>query len=172
MATTVAFTGSRALAAAYAALVGAVVAALPAGAAILVGDAPGADALVRRAAPAARVFAVEGVRYPGALVARSVRMVQALAAAGGVRWLVALAGQPCPAGIVPAGAWRSGSPGSGTWSSTALALGLGLGAEVVVICCGPFAPPAWPGGTWVPCGSAWAAAAAPLPAQGYRWVKG
>jgi len=151
----VAFSGSRHLGPAWAPVVGALVAALPAGAEILVGDAAGADALVRQAAPAARVFAAAR-REPAALVARSVALVRAAAAVPAAGWLVALAGGPCPAGIVPAARWRSGRPASGTWSSAALAAGLGVPVLVVWCAASAVALPAWPGGWAAVAGAPWA----------------
>lgn len=126
----------------------ALVASLPSAVPVLVGDAPGADAFVRGACPRARVFGVSGVRSASALVARSVALVRALAGFGPGACLVAFAGGPCPGGVVPAAAWRSGVSPSGTWSSAALAAGLGV--SVVVAWCAPGAPvlPAWPGGAW------------------------
>jgi hypothetical protein len=90
---------------------------------VFVGCAAGVDAVVRGAFPAARVFRVSGSgRW--AFVARSVSFVRSLSAAGGV--LFSFPSGACPAGVVPASRWVSGSSPSGSWSSLALALGLGV----------------------------------------------
>ena len=140
----VAFSGSRSLPPAWAGLVGRVVAGF-AGASLAVGCCRGADALVRSAAPGARVFAAASPR-PAALVARSVGLVRWLLAGGGPgSLLVVFPAGPCPAGVVPSPRWAGG--GSGSWSSAALALGLGV--PVVVFWCSPspLALPPW--GPWV-----------------------
>ncbi|MCZ7568899.1 MAG: hypothetical protein M5U01_09980 [Ardenticatenaceae bacterium] len=161
----VGFTGSRSLSPAAAPLVAGVVGSVVAGGrGVAVGCAAGADALVRAAAPGARVWSVSAfsdLPRPAALAQRSVAMVHAVAASGPGAGLVAFPAAPCPAGLVPARSWRA--CGSGTWSSAALAAGLGL--PVVVFPAGwPWAPPAWPGGSWQP------AAAGGVWAQGWRWV--
>lgn len=166
------FSGSRSLPPSWAPVVCCLVSSLPLAVPVLVGDAAGADALVRSACAAAgrpaRIFAVSGVRSPGALVARSVALVSALAACSGA-FLVALAAGPCPAGIVPACGWRSGLPPSGTWSSAALAAG--RGAAVVVAWCGAGAPvlPAWPDGVWLPLASLPWAPSVPAPCALFAW---
>jgi hypothetical protein len=160
----VGFSGSRRLSADWAPLVGALVGSLPASAGVLVGDAAGADALVRQAAPAARVF-VAASFVPAALVARSVALVQALERQPAPRWLVVLPGCPCPSGILPAAVWRSGSPASGSWSAAALAAGLGIPVLVV----GAPSLPAWRGGAWSPVSSPpWSPSPA-LPAGAAAW---
>lgn len=161
----VGFCGSRSLSPAAAPLVAAVVGAVVAsGRGVAVGCAAGADQLVRAAAPSARVWSAASfadLPRPAALAQRSVAMVSAVAASGPGAGLVAFPAAPCPAGLAPSRSWRS--CGSGTWSSAALAAGLGV--AVVVFPVGwPWAPPAWPGGSWAP------AAAAGVWAQGWRWV--
>lgn len=147
----VAFSGSRSLPPAWAGLVGRVVAGF-AGASLAVGCCRGADALVRSAAPGARVFAAASPR-PAALVARSVGLVRWLLAGGGPgSLLVVFPAGPCPAGVVPSPRWAGG--GSGSWSSAALALGLGV--PVVVFWCSPSSPLALP--PWGP----WVAGSGPL----------
>ena len=147
----VGFSGSRSLPAAFAALVAAVVGSvLASGRAVLVGCASGADAFVRAAAPGARVFSAREVSFsgPGAFAARSAALVRAVAAGGPGSGFAAFVVGPCPSGVVPARAWRAGTPPSGSWSSAALAAGLGL--PLFVFWCAPGAPqlPAWPGGSW------------------------
>jgi len=95
----------------------------------------------------AAAFASPGAPVAAALVARSVALVQAVAASSRPA-LVAFVSSPCPAGLVP-----SPSPsvcfcglGSGSWASLALAAGLGV--PVFVFWCAPGQPslPAW--GSW------------------------
>ena len=96
-------------------------------ASVRVGCASGVDALVRDAFPSAGVFRAGLGR--GALVARSVRLVRASGADGGL--LIAF-----PALDTPPRGCRVGQSfcggGSGTWGSVALALGLGY--PVLVWC--------------------------------------
>jgi hypothetical protein len=147
----VGFGGSRALSSSWCAAVASVVASVVgAGRGVAVCSGGGASAFVRAACPSAVVFApaFAGV---GALPARASACVRACAASGpGSGWVAFVSG-PCPAGVVPASAWRSGRPASGSWAEVALAVGLGL--PVVVFWCapGPVALPAW-GGSWVPAG--------------------
>lgn len=116
---------------------------------VLVGDAPGIDAAVRRNVARAKVFRASGRGAP-ALVARSVEMARALSRSARPL-LIALPCRPCPDRVAPAPRWISGG-GSGTWATVALSLGLGVPALV-------WAPavPAWdgwplasrlPGGWW------------------------
>lgn len=120
------FCGSRVLSPAFAPAVAAVVGGLGPGPAV-VGCAPGADFLVRRARPDAQVLrASDYGNGPGAFVARSCAVVRAVAAGGPGSLFVGFVSVPCPAGIVPASAWRSGRPVSGSWSSLALAAGRGV----------------------------------------------
>lgn len=149
----VGFTGARNLHSAYRELVGIVVRdAIEEYATVAVGCAQGLDAFVRFWCPAAsrRVFGVSPALRsrlgPGAFAARSQRLVSWVAAHGGS--FVAFVNRPCPAGVSPARSWRSGRPGSGSWSS--LALAAGLGCPVAVVVCGPrVVLPAWPGWSWV-----------------------
>jgi len=141
--------GSRRLPFSFRPLVARVVAgALSAGFGVSAGCASGADRFARVAAgPACRVFRASS-RSPSALVARSCRFVRSLAGAAG-SVLAGFVVGPCPTGLrgVPARAWRSGSPASGSWSSLGLAAGLGV--RVVVFWCGGGAaalPAAW--GAW------------------------
>lgn len=225
----VGFTGPRDLAGRWQALVRAVVGDLRArGFSLVVGDAAGADAFVREAAPQAQVFAppasvsfcpvscalspipgqgfvctpplvpapittypaprvapapvpgpvrvvTQGGRTPAALVARSVAMVQAVAAGGAGSCLVGFVSSPCPqakrrGGGQPLSPSHSSSRcfagyGSGTWASLAFAAGLGL--PVIVFCCGitpSEALPRWWPGQWVPAGASgpWV--------QGWRFI--
>ena len=121
-----------------------VVAARPASAPVLVGCAPGVDAVVR-AHPAARVLRASAFGHGrGAFAARSSALVRTAAATPGAV-LVALPSGPCPFGLVPA---RSSSRafsghGSGTWGTAALAAGLGL-SIVVALPAGTAPPAGWP----------------------------
>ncbi len=137
----VGFSGSRApsrasVAAARAAIA---VSARP----ILVGDQRGIDAVVRSACAGAQVFHV--AQYGagrGAFAARSIAVVHACAALGGV-W-AAFPATACPAGLRPSSASSACFSGlrSGTWSSLAFALGLGLPAAVFLPA-GVVAPAGW-----------------------------
>jgi hypothetical protein len=148
--------GSRALGPPWSGWVRAVVAgALRAGfSSVTTGCASGADAAARAACPPGRlvVFAVASGRFGSgrsAFARRSAALVRALARDPGS----ALAGfvrSPCPPGVTPARAWRSGRPASGSWSSLALAVGLGLPILVFWCAPGPPALPAWSGGEWSP----------------------
>ncbi len=144
------FSGSRAPSVASVRALRSVLPTLPSDVSVVVGCASGIDAVVRAACPGARVFRAAGFGR-GALAARSVACVRAVAVAGGL-W-VSLPDTACPAGLRP-----SSSPsacfagyGSGSWASLALALGLGAR------CC-VFLPPgvAVPGG-WplVPVAAGW-----------------
>lgn len=89
---------------------------------IAVGCAPGLDAVVREACPAAMVFRVEGSSR-GAFAQRSSACVEAVSAA----W-ISFPGRGCPPSVIP-----SKSPsmcfcgaGSGSWASAAYAAGRGL----------------------------------------------
>lgn len=154
----VGFCGSRSLGPAWSPLVASVVASvLAAGRLVLVGDAAGADSFVRRAAgplcAVARVSpAARSSLGPAAFAARSVRLVRAVARrrffSGSA--FVGFVSSPCPAGVLPARRWSSGSSASGSWSSLALAAGWGV--PVFVFWCAP-GPPALPSswsGSWVP----------------------
>ncbi len=151
----VGFSGSRRLSAIYRPRVVAVVAAILAdGREVLVGDANGADAFVRSAAPSAEVFKVESknqFKSKGDFVARSIRLVRAVAAGSTGSGFIVFPDKPCPPGLSPspiAGECFCGT-GSGSWASAALAAGLGL--SVVVFPCGFSALPAW--AEWQPAGS-------------------
>ncbi|MBL8206916.1 MAG: hypothetical protein JNM09_21975 [Blastocatellia bacterium] len=119
------FSGSRAPSRASVRALRSVLATLPVGALVVVGCASGIDAVVRAACPGARVFRAAGFGR-GALVARSVACVCAVAAASGV-W-VSFPDTACPSGLrlsSSASACFAGY-GSGSWASLALALGLGV----------------------------------------------
>ena len=144
--TSIGFSGSRHLAGAHAyALQALAASAGAAGVTVLVGCAPGADAAVRSAIPAARVFAVRSGRWgdgPGAYAARSSALVRELAQLPSPL-LVSVPGTSCPLGIIPASSWRSGTPCSGSWSTAALAAGLGI--PIVLI--GSQVPATWGSGS-------------------------
>ena len=155
MAGLVGFEGSRSLGSCFAGLVSPVVGSvLRSGLGVATGCAAGADALVRSSARgSAVVFSVASGLFGsgrGAFAARSAALVRAVAASGPGAAFAVFVSSACPAGVVPARSWRSGSSVSGSWSSLALAAGLGL--PVFVFWCAPGAPvlPAWAGGSWVP----------------------
>lgn len=142
------------LPASFAGSVGSVVASVAAsGLGVAVGCASGADALVRSAAPGARVFRAAAFGCGrAALVRRSVALVRAVSVSGrGARFFGFVVG-PCPRSVSPSAlssACFCGG-GSGSWASLAFAVGLGL--PVVVFWCGSGAPvlPSWWGGAWSP----------------------
>lgn len=121
------FSGSRAPSAVSVRALHLVLGASPSDASVVVGCASGIDALVRIAYPSARVFRADdyGVGR-GALAARSIACVRAVAAAQGV-W-VSLPDAVCPIGLRPSSSASAcfAGYGSGSWASLALALGLGV----------------------------------------------
>jgi hypothetical protein len=142
------FTGSRHLAESFKAVVVAAVKHFGAGHYVAVGCAKGADAMVANSGAPVIVFRVRSGSPAWAFAARSAQLVRAVRASGAAPRFVAFITHPCPAGIVPARSWKSGSPSSGSWSTLALAAGLGI--PVYVFWCSPRASslPAW--GTWLP----------------------
>jgi hypothetical protein len=92
---------------------------------VLVGDARGVDAEVRRWFSAADVFRVCGSGR-GAVAARSIRLVIQVQQFGGS--LLVFPGAECPSGLRPSAQPRECfcGLGSGSWASAALAVGLGL----------------------------------------------
>ena len=151
----VGFSGARALPAEFVPFVGSVLSSVVrARWGVAVGCCSGVDAAVRSACASLsvspRVFSASApafARLPRrcALAARSAAFVRCLVAERGL--LLSFPSRGCPAGVVPARSWRSGSSPSGSWSSLALAVGLGV--RCVVFPLGGFALPAWPGGSWV-----------------------
>ena len=141
---------------------------LASGRVVVVGDCSGLDSFVREVAgpwcAVARVSAASRRRLGrGAFVARSVRLVRAVARRRSFpgSGFAVFVSSPCPSSVVPGSSWSSG--GSGSWSSAALAAGLGLPLVVFWCAPGPFPAPSW-GGRWVP-----AASSGPWSA-GWRWV--
>lgn len=121
--------GSREPARASLAALAQLAALVPAGCAVVVGDAPGIDRRAGELLPQARVFHVADYGVgPGAFAARSIACVQACAGLGGV-WS-AFPAQACPVGLRPSARPSAcfAGYGSGTWASLALALGFGLPA--------------------------------------------
>ncbi|MFW6333378.1 MAG: hypothetical protein ACOC23_08775 [Thermodesulfobacteriota bacterium] len=113
----------------------------------LVGCAPGSDAAVRTAHPAAEVFRVSSGVWgggSGAYARRSIAMVIHLAGLD-LPVMVGAPGRACPRGLVPSSdSWACFSGrGSGSWASLALAVGFKV--PVIVIGLGPGDLPAWPG---------------------------
>lgn len=136
-------------------------AALPGDVSVVVGCASGIDSFVRSACPDARVFraADYGVGR-GALAARSIACVRAVAAAGGV-W-VSLPDAACPTPLRPSSSSVAcfAGYGSGSWAALALALGLGVRC-FVFLPLGVTAPSGWP---LIALGDGWFASA-PLAKQ-------
>jgi hypothetical protein len=117
---------------------------------VLVGDQRGVDEATAATLYGCQVFRREG-NTPAALVARSIRMLDALGRLNRPL-LAAFPAKPCPEPIAPGPRWASG--GSGTWSTAALALGRGM--RVVLWLPSPMLAPVarWPlsylgGGWWV-----------------------
>lgn len=96
--------------------------------AVGVGCAWGVDAAVRSAVPSAVVFRVQPPLSRAAFAARSVRLVQWVAASSGL--LVAFPLGAAPAALCPSVSFAGF--GSGSWGSVALALGLGVPVLVVL----------------------------------------
>ena len=121
------------------------------GASVVTGCARGIDGVARLAVPSARVVRASAFGAGrGALAARSVAVVRAVAAGGPSALWLAFPSGPCPPGLVPT---RSSSAcfsghGSGTWASAALAVGLGVPA-LVFLPSGVAAPPASGAGAWL-----------------------
>lgn len=106
---------------------------VPSGADVFVGCAAGVDAFFRSAFPSARVFSASAFGSGrGAFAARSVAVVRAVAAAGGL-W-VSLPSSPCPAGLVPSSSSSRCFCGSGSGSWASLAFALGSGVPCLVFC--------------------------------------
>ena len=120
------------------------------GASVVTGCAAGIDRVVRLARPSASVIEASAFGAGrGALAARSVAVVRAVAAGGPSALWLAFPSGPCPPGLVPSrqpSACFSGH-GSGTWASLALAVGLGVPA-LVFLPSGVAAPPASGAGAW------------------------
>lgn len=151
MAAVVGFTGSRNLPGQWLPQVQALVnRAQASGKLVATGCANGLDQLVRQSAVGPIVFSVkEGCfgKGPVAYARRSQSMVSAVVGSGEGAWLVGFVTKPCPLGVVPCSAWRSGVVPSGTWSSVALAVGRGVPIFIVWCGSGVAELPVW-GGTW------------------------
>ena len=119
-------------------------------ASVVTGCALGIDSIARNACPSASVIRASAFGSGrGALAARSVAVVRAVAAGGPSALWLAFPSGPCPPGLVPSrqsSACFSGH-GSGTWASLALAVGLGVPA-LVFLPSGVAAPPASGPGAW------------------------
>ena len=107
-----------------------------------VGDATGADAVVRRYLESLRLpvklYRTEG-RQPWQLAQRSKRMVDGCAELGSAK-LIAYPNKPCPVGVKPGKNFAG--KGSGTWGTIAYAKHLGLEIELHWLTPG-LAEPAW-----------------------------
>ena len=156
----VAFAGSRSVVSPL--VTPAVRAVLASGRSLVVGDAAGVDAAVAAVAGAAAQVVACGAGGRWAPAVRTRAVVAAALAGGPGSALVAFPAGPCPEVCRPVpGAALSGrvtGGGSGSWLAVALAVGAGL--PVVVFLPAGVAPPAWPGGSWVPAAASgpWAAA--------------
>lgn len=141
------FSGARRPSAPTVAAVRRALAHLSEAARVMVGCADGVDALVRAAIPAARlrVFSVAAGGFGsgrGALAARSIACVRAVAVADGL-W-VSFPDVACPAGLRPSSSAAAcfAGYGSGSWASLALAIGWQTRA-LVFLPPGVAAPPHW-----------------------------
>jgi hypothetical protein len=100
---------------------------IPQSASVFVGCARGVDQFFRNSFPSASVFAASSFGSGrGAFAARSVAVVRAVAAAGGL-W-VSFPSSPCPGGLIPSASSSRAfcGSGSGSWASLAFALGSGV----------------------------------------------
>jgi hypothetical protein len=141
----VGFCGSRSLPPSAAPLVSRVVSSvLAAGRGVAVGCAPGADALLRAAAPVFRASSF-GVGRPS-FARRSAALVAAVASSGPGAGFVGVVSSARPAGPSPSPSPRrrfSGS-GSGSWASLASAAGLSLPVVVFPLAGAPLPAPPGP----------------------------
>lgn len=121
------FTGPRKLTYGEACKVGATLTKLK-GESYHVGDASGADAVVRDMVERGKrtVYETEG-KQPWQLAQRSKRMVDECAKLGNAK-LIAYPNKPCPEGVKPSKNFKG--CGSGTWGTIAYAKHLGLEIEL------------------------------------------
>ena len=101
-----------------------VVSLVPTSASVFIGCASGVDAYFRWRFPSASVFSASSFGSGrGVFAARSVAVVRAVAAAGGL-W-VSFPCCPCPAGLLPSASSSRAfcGSGSGSWASLAFAVG-------------------------------------------------
>jgi hypothetical protein len=120
---TFAFTGPRTLTPEQSDQARRIILSLPHKAVWLIGCAGGLDAIARDLAPRPYVLFAAASRKPWELQARSKRMVDALAAAGGT--LHAFPNKPCPVELS-----RDRWAGSGTWGTVLYAHSLGCRIEL------------------------------------------
>ncbi len=158
--TLIGFCGSRSLPASSGALVSRVVGSvLRSGRGVAVGCAPGADALVRCAAPYASVFRASSFGVGRSSFARrSAALASAVSSSGRGAGFVGFVSYPCPPGVVssPLPSRCFSGAGSGSWASLALAAGLGLPVVVFPVGFPSSALPSSWGGSWSPlAGVAW-----------------
>lgn len=128
---------------------------------VLVGCAPGADAVARFAFPSASVFSVVAGSGRGGFAARSVRVVRACAAGGGL-W-VSFPSSSCPAGLLPSSSSSRSfcGAGSGSWASLSFAVGSGVPC-LVFLAPGTVPPVGW---GFVALGSGWFVSRRPVAVQ-------
>ena len=145
-ASVVGVSGSRAPSVASVAACRSALAGLAASSSVVTGCARGIDAVARALCPSVRVIRASAFGTGrGALAARSIAVVRAVASGGPASLWLSFPSGPCPAGLHPSrqpGACFSGH-GSGTWASAALAVGLGVPA-LVFLPPSVAVPPAWP----------------------------
>ena len=133
------FSGSRS--GVSSAVLSSVVPLVPVGSEVFLGCARGVDEFFRSQFPTAVVFSASSFGVGrSAFAVRSVAVVRAVAAAGGL-W-VAFPASPCPAGLLPSASSSRTFCGfrAGTWASLAFALGSGVPCLVFSLC---GVPAAW-----------------------------
>lgn len=134
-----------------------VAAAVSAGVPVFVGCAAGVDAAARGFFPGARVFSAASFGSGrGSFAGRSVAVVRAVAAAGGL-WVCFPSGV-CPSGLAPSASSSRAFCGAGSGSWASLAFAVGLGVPCLVWC---FAPPVVWGFSSL--GDGWWFRSAPIP---------
>lgn len=118
---------------------------------VLVGCAPGADAVARFSFPSASVFSVVPGSGRGGFAARSVQVVRSCVGSSGL-W-VSFPSSSCPPGLLPSSSSSRSfcGSGSGSWASLSFAVGCGLPC-LVYLAPGIVPPVGW---SFVAIGSGW-----------------
>lgn len=130
-------------------------------ASVLVGCAPGADAVARFAFPSASVFSVVPGSGRGGFAARSCRVVRACVGSSGL-W-VSFPSSSCPAGLLPSASSSRAFCGSGSGSWASLSFAVGSGVPCLVFLSPGIVPPV--GWGFVALGSGWFVSRRPVAVQ-------